>query len=127
MEDRIGREVRRAKRERDLGENPVCTLCGYSNPYSLNRPNRSLLDDHHVFGKANDPDATVVLCRNCHGEITEANRDAGISMRKARSLTEKVITFLSCQRVLFLTLASACGRIIQELTESLKRGNQNGT
>lgn len=123
MEDRIGREVRRAKRERDLGENPVCTLCGYSDPYSLMRVKRSLLEIHHIFSKANDPDTTMILCRNCHGQITETNRDAGISMGKARSLIEKVITFLSCQRVLFLTLASACGRMIQELTESLKRGN----
>jgi hypothetical protein len=126
MEDRIGREVRRARRERDLGENPACVLCCYSNPYSLMRVKRSLLEDHHIFPKANDPDATMILCRNCHGEITEANRDAGISMRKANSLTEKVITFLSCLKVLFLTLANACGRMVQELTESLKRENQNG-
>jgi hypothetical protein len=126
MEDRIGREVRRARRERDLGENPVC-ICGYSNPYSLMRGKRRLLENHHLFGKANDPDAIVILCRNCHGEITEANRDAGISMRKARNPSEKVITFLSCLKVLFQTLANACGRMIQELTESLKKENQNGT
>jgi hypothetical protein len=126
MEDRIGREVRRARRERDLGENPVC-ICGYSNPCSLKRLKRSLLEKHHLFGKANDPEATLILCRNCHGEITEANRDAGISMRKARNPNEKTITFLSCLKVIFHTLANACGRMIQELTESPKEENQNGT
>src|SRR5260370_448753 len=126
MEDRIGREVRRLKRERKLGENPVC-ICGYSNPCSLRPVKRSLLENHHLFGKANDPEATLILCRNCHGEITEANRDAGISMRKPRNPTDKVITFLGCLKVLFQTLANACGRMIQELTESLKRENQNRT
>ena len=124
MSDRIGREVRRAKSEIELGDNPVCAKCGYSQqPRCLKAVKKSLLETHHIFGKANDPEATVILCRNCHGEITESNRDAGISMRKPPNLIQKVITYVSCLEVLFVTLAAACGRIVEELADWARRGS----
>jgi hypothetical protein len=39
---------------------------------------RSILEEHHVSGVANDRDTTVVLCLNCHAKVSNAQRDAGV-------------------------------------------------
>lgn len=74
----IRNDARKAQRGRSLGAHAACALCGYANPEALIRVRRSLLEHHHVCAKANDPELTVVLCRNCHAEVTEGQRVAGV-------------------------------------------------
>jgi len=45
-------------------EDPVCAICGESNPLRLVLPN-----GHHVTGKKRDPRFQVVLCASCHQEL----------------------------------------------------------
>jgi hypothetical protein len=85
--------VRKARRDSRLGEGPrVCMRCGYAEPISLIPVNSAWLHSHkdflpnglfekdHVVGRNHDPAFVVGICRNCHAEVTELRRQAGISM-----------------------------------------------
>ena len=119
MNAAIQREVRRSKRERELGDNPTCALCGYRHPYGLLKITRSVFEKHHAVGWQNDWGLTVVLCRNCHWEQTETLRDEGIVMSKSNTFQEQLVTILNCVKVLLLSLAEACGRWAIRLAESI--------
>ena len=54
-----------AKQIMRLGsEDPVCVLCGESNPLRLVLPK-----GHHVTGKKRDPKFQEILCASCHQEL----------------------------------------------------------
>jgi len=127
MDTAINREVGRAKRERLLGENPVCVLYGYSNPNALLPGFRTLFESHHPFGRGNEAAVTVILCIRCHKEQTETIRDEGISMRKPPSFPETLVTILRCLKIFFRSLAEACGRWAEELANWIKGQCRSGT
>jgi len=83
-DDPIGRDVRKLRRARRLGDGAACVLCGTRNPVALVRAERSLLEAHHLGGKANDDSLVVVVCKNCHAELTEAQHESGIELRRDR-------------------------------------------
>lgn len=57
--------VRGARHLMRLGsENPVCILCGESNPNRLMR-----LQGHHLTGWQRDPAFQVIVCFNCQHEL----------------------------------------------------------
>jgi hypothetical protein len=63
-------ENRRERKRQRLGSaNPACALCGYDRLPSL-------VEAHHVAGAANDARLVVALCRNCHGELSDAAEDS---------------------------------------------------
>ena len=126
MDVDINREIRKAKRDLELGENPVCQLCGYSKPYALKRITRTVFEEHHPGGWRNEWGLTVVLCRNCHWEQTETIRDEGISMKKCPTFPERLVVILKCLKIFFLSLAQACGRWAQELADSISKGQAYG-
>jgi hypothetical protein len=54
-----------AKQIMRLGsEDPVCVVCGESNPLRLVLPN-----GHHVTGQKRDPKFQVAVCASCHQEL----------------------------------------------------------
>lgn len=67
-------------------------LCGYAEPISLIPVNSAWLDSNkdflphslfekdHIVGRKHDPAFVTAICRNCHAEVTELRRQAGISM-----------------------------------------------
>jgi len=64
-----------------------------------------LLEEHHAYGHAHDPDLTVTLCLNCHREITEGLSREGVSMRPEKNLQKLVAIVLRASAVLFECLA----------------------
>ena len=92
--DPIASEARRAKRGRLLGDNAACVLCGLANIDALTAVSRSLLEAHHVVGHANDAELTVPLCRNCHAELTEGYRDAGVPLNRPPTLLHQLAAVL---------------------------------
>jgi hypothetical protein len=85
--------IRRVRRDTRLGDGPkVCFRCGYADPISLIAINanwlrsqglslpHTLQEDDHVVGRRHDIEFKVPICRNCHAEVTELRRVAGISM-----------------------------------------------
>jgi hypothetical protein len=57
-----------------------CAFCG-----STKR-----LEKHHVCGRKNEPDFTILLCHRCHDEEHERLRDAGVSMQRPETIFEFV-------------------------------------
>ena len=114
MDEKIERAVRRARRERELGKEPVCILCGYSKPYALIPVTRAVFEKHHVVGWQNDWGLTVTLCRNCHWEQTETIRDAGISMSGGRDFPETLRKILRLLAIFLRSLAITCDRLAED-------------
>ena len=104
--------VRAARRQRRIGPDEKCLLCGYANPVVLLRVNRTVLDAHHVSGIANSEDLTVVLCRNCHAEVTEDLRQGGVSMKPPTTIIDRAIQLLKGLRTFWPRVDSAIGDVV---------------
>ena len=62
--DREDRKQRRHWRLQD--RSPSCRICGYDRPMALER--------HHIAGRKHHDD-TVIVCRNCHSELSDLQLD----------------------------------------------------
>jgi hypothetical protein len=61
------RDGRLRAAHRRLGSpRPVCVICGYDKPHGLER--------EHPAGRKHD-DTTIFMCRNCHAERSERQRE----------------------------------------------------
>ena len=71
------------------------------------RDPRALLERHHPGGESNDPDLTVVVCRNCHALNTEGQLvlDVELEHDPSRSMPEQLIAVLRGLAVFFDLLA----------------------
>ena len=114
--DPIKNDARKAKREMRLGKDAKCAWCGISNLESLTLEKRSLIENHHVVGRANDADLVIPLCRNCHGVATEKSRQTGVSMKKPETVLHKTINVLRALGAFFSHLAQKCCEWASELS-----------
>jgi hypothetical protein len=94
--DPIQNDARTIRRQRRLGPDAACVLCGISTPAVLRRVRRSLLQRHHVPGDAIDPDLTVLLCLNCHAieSAGQLAREADLDHQRERTLLDVLIAIL---------------------------------
>lgn len=120
--DPIASEARRAKRERLLGDDPACFLCGMKNLPALMPMARSILEAHHVVGRENDAELTVPACRNCHAELTEGYRDAGVTLNRPPTFLHQLAAVLRAIGAMLIALGNKCAewgakllRIIDQL------------
>jgi hypothetical protein len=104
--DPIQNDVRRARRERVLGPDAACALCGVTTPEALLRVDRSLLQAHHVLSEAIDDTFTVPVCRNCHAILTEGQLRQGCAFQPQRTIPECLIAIFAHLCALFLDLAA---------------------
>lgn len=107
--------ARRGRRIGRLGPGCTCALCGYRNPYALIRVSRTLLEEHHNFGRKRDSESTVTLCRNCHAEVTEDLLREGVPMKRERDPRTRVAYALLAQAVFDRKRADAQERFAQLL------------
>lgn len=123
--DPIQTEARRARRRARLGPNPRCLLCGYGEPEALTvadgEVRRWVLEEHHVAGRKNDPDLTVLLCLNCHRVITEACRRAGVQLNPPATLLHRVIALLRGIAAFLPDLAERCHEVAQMIESLIER------
>jgi len=84
--DPVRTAVRRQRRRRFAHPTDCCAWCDIRQPDVLKRVSRSLLEEHHVVGFANDPDDTVTLCRNCHWLASIAQQDDAVPLRPPTSM-----------------------------------------
>jgi len=78
---------------------------------------RTLLQADHVFGRKRDPETTIIICRNCHAEITEDRMRAGIPMRRERDTNKRIAFMLRALSVLFKKLSESMDKMSQDLLE----------
>jgi hypothetical protein len=123
---------RNAHREERFGSSNFCLCCGYACLESLTQVScrwleengipadllNRLLEDHHVHGKAHDPNLLVTLCLNCHREITEKLMRQGVSMRPERNAHKLIALKLKGSAVLLESLASSFRDSASSLEES---------
>jgi hypothetical protein len=113
--DPIGNDARDAEHLRKLGPPPhICLLCGLDDPRCLipkpaswvkDRVPRSVLEKHHVFLEALDPDFTVLLCILCHFIVTQGYMQAGIDFGPEPNPQKRVALMLRAEAVFLQQLA----------------------
>lgn len=86
--------ARLARRDRRFDGPAACVRCGISEPETLVPVRRSLLEAHHVCGRANDGALTVPVCRNCHAVLTEGQRAAGVTFALPPTLLHQIAAAL---------------------------------
>jgi hypothetical protein len=114
--DYLAEDARHARLARREASRPRCYLCGKRTPHGIH-VRRSLVEVHHIVGQHYDPDATVLLCRECHHKVTEANRSAGASMHPPASVLEAIISVLRSSG----TWMPLVGTRLRELADQLER------
>ena len=83
MSDAEKRHLRALER---LGtSHPVCVACGEDDPRCL--------EAHHIAGRAFD-DQTVLVCRNCHRKLSDAQKDHPGKIGDPPSPLERIAHFL---------------------------------
>jgi hypothetical protein len=121
--DAIGNDVRKLRRERRLGRGACCVLCGTKDLPALRKISRTHLQEHHVVGKANDDRLVVVVCLNCHADLSEAQRDSGVQLRSRddRTSLERLEAVLRGLADFLFLLAAALVRWADELAAQTRR------
>lgn len=109
----IRNDARVAKRERRLGRDAACALCGVTAPEALTRANKTLIEWHHAAGRAHDAALTVPLCLNCHRIATEGQLRAGVSFEQQATLPERLLHWLRAIAVFLRDLAASVERFAE--------------
>lgn len=116
--DPIHTAGRAAVRRRRLGPGAACYRCGKDTPETLLRVKRSLLEVHHVVGRANDADLTVVVCLNCHRELTEVQARDNVVLTAPPTLLCRVGRFLRGGASFLIDFAKQANALADELEAS---------
>ncbi len=114
--DPIQNDARRARRERTLGPDAACILCGTTTPEALLRVNRSLLEAHHVVTQAHDDALTLPVCRNCHALLTEGQHLHGVIFQQRSTIPERIAVILTALSAFFHTLGDTLATWAASLT-----------
>lgn len=87
--DPIGSDARRNRQARRLPPGAACAMCGETEVAALrqSKVRRSILQEHHVCGRANDPVVTAILCLTHHAKATALQLDVGAIPPGERSST----------------------------------------
>ena len=132
--------IRRERKHGRLGASAkVCLRCGYADPASLipvsaawirshkeTLPHTLFQNDHGV-GRNHDPRYMNAICRNCHGEVTELRRLAGITMRFQPDRELREILRLEALALLFKDTGSALERWASEKRTTKEKNNGKNT
>jgi hypothetical protein len=78
------------------------------------------LENHHTVIEKHDSELTVLLCRNCHAEVTEDLRRAGVSTKPESDPKLRVSIMLDALAVFLEALTPALRRWAE-----LLRNNQH--
>jgi hypothetical protein len=114
----IRNDARRTRRIREVGPHTCCVRCGTTTPETLIAARRSLLEHHHVVGRAHDDGLTVPLCRNCHAVLTEAQRDAGVDLTPPPTILHQLAAILAGLAYFFADLGRLCAAWATRLGEA---------
>ena len=118
--DPIQNDIRKRRWTRRFGPKPICVLCRFDRPEGLVLVPWSMIEGHHVFGKAHNPDVKVPICRNCHAIVTELNRRTGVSMDPPADLLEHVIAVLRALGTFFPLVGDAFFKLADQLSRLTK-------
>jgi len=105
---------------------PVCVVCGCLDLPALREYGwvdlpehirRKLRQGHHVAREEADPDMVVILCRNCHAVLDDAQYDWPPALRKPRCREEQFAALLAGMEDMLRWRAQADLRLADRLHE----------
>lgn len=107
--DPIAALVRRERAVRRLPLNAACASCGETNPL--------VLEVHHIAGRANERDKTVVLCLNHHRTQSADQQAVGVDLEADRDRTciDRIVAWLRGLGLFFSNLAKSCAEMADRL------------
>jgi hypothetical protein len=126
--DPVKTAVRRARRQQRLGSEASCAFCGVADQESLRivddpklieRIRQILLERHHPLALAQDPDLTIILCRNCHALATESLRCADVPLEIQGNPLDRQIARGKAWGTFHGDAARSEDRMVEELEEFL--------
>jgi hypothetical protein len=110
-EEYLKKKRRRQRRLERLGINtPRCVVCGEDDP--------SCLELHHIPGRKFS-DELVIVCRNCHRRLSDAQKDHPRQEADPPSVVECIVHFLQGLADLFEQLVPQLRKIAKQLAEKL--------
>jgi len=117
--DPFGPSGRMHRRRQKFGASPRCALCGCEDIQILSyqRVPRSIIEEHHVVGRAHDPELVVLLCRNCHARVSARQVDAGVDLKPKTNVLEWLIGMLR-------NIAVLCGELAPRIREWADYGDR---
>ncbi len=101
----MAREERRARR---LGPDAACIICGAKTPEALTTVERTMLEAHHVGGRAHDDALTVPVCLNCHRVLTEGQNATGVDFAPRETMLARLAAILRAVGVFLCQLGERC-------------------
>jgi len=116
-QDPMQSDRRKRHWKKKFGPNPVCILCRFNLPEGFILVPWSLIEAHHVAGRAHEPDLTVPVCKNCHAILTELNRCNGATMQQTANLLEYIITVLRALGGFFPILGESFAQTAERLSQ----------
>ena len=107
----LKKERRRQARLERLGTNtPRCVVCGEGDP--------SCLELHHIPGRKFG-DELVIVCRNCHRKLSDAQKDHTRAEADPPSVVDCIVHFLQGLADLFEQLVPQLRKMAKQLSEKL--------
>lgn len=117
--------VREAKREQRLGRDAVCVWCGVRDLEALREVpkesslaaviRKSIMEEHHVLGRANDPDLKIILCLSCHAIASESQRREVVPLKPQKNALDHIIASHKANACFLRDYAIAEDRKVEEL------------
>ena len=106
-EDPIGDAARAARRRRKVPEGAACLFCGEQDPGCLTDVKRTILEEHHIAGVGNLPDAKLWACPTCHSKLHAGYLDGGVDLTHPaqRFVLEVIAVVLLASAVVLRMLA----------------------
>jgi hypothetical protein len=107
----VANDRRMASRQRKLGPNAACAICGERDAFAL------ILNGHHIGLNANDPTAVCVVCLNHHAIAHERLRRIGLVEWEsvAQSFLERQAAMLHAEADFLRLLADSRDSAAREL------------
>lgn len=120
-DDPIGNDARRKRRERRLGPDASCVLCGEEELATLDEVKAKYLEDHHVCPKKQDSELTVPVCANCHRKLGIGLKDLGLETAEPETLLHRIRNILLGLASFFEELARRLAHWARKLHELIRR------
>lgn len=113
--------ARRARKEEEIGENPVCYRCGFDGFDALLKVQVEALEEHHVEGQNHNGDFTVIACRNCHAILHGKYSDAGVLLEVQPSFFDRLVQTQKARAELLIDLGEYMKSELLDLSRRIER------
>lgn len=137
-QDPIKTAMREARRQKRFStEYPICFLCpesdletltpvtlGWLEAHGMGVP-RILIELHHHYGEAHDPNLIVPLCLNCHRKVTEGLAKEGVGMKAEVDTVVRTVLMLDADAAFFEKFAASRRRMADDLRKTVQQENSN--